>query len=283
MSVHASVDGSERAARRTGPVTIHDLAAMKARGERFVMVTAYDAGSAALLDELGVPVLLVGDSLAMVVLGHPTTLPVTLDEMLHHTRAVVRGTRDALVVTDLPFGTYQDSPSQALASATRVLKEGGAAAVKLEGGAAIAPAVEHLVAAGIPVMGHLGLTPQSVHAFGGFRVQARDALGAARVVADARRLEAAGAFAVVLECIPAAVAAEVTAALTIPTIGIGAGPATDAQVLVWHDLLGLTSGRLPRFVKPYADLRREITSAVKTFAAEVADGEFPGPEHTYDA
>ena len=281
MSVH-DADGSPGAERRQRPVTIHDLAAMKARGERFVMVTAYDAGSAALLDELGVPVVLVGDSLGMVVLGHPTTLPVTLDEMLHHTRAVVRGVRDALVVTDLPFGTYQDSPSQALASATRVLKEGGASAVKLEGGAAIAPAVEHLVAAGIPVMGHLGLTPQSVHALGGFRVQGRGEGAAERLVDDARRLEAAGAFAIVLEGVPGSVGTSVSAALRVPTIGIGAGPGTDAQVLVWHDLLGLTTGRLPRFVKPYADLRREIVSAVKAFRAEVADGEFPGPEHTYE-
>lgn len=281
MSVHP-VDGASGAERRARPVTIHDLAAMKARGERFVMVTAYDAGAAALLDELGVPVVLVGDSLGMVVLGHPTTLAVTLDEMLHHTRAVVRGVRDALVVTDLPFGSYQDSPSQALASATRVLKEGGAAAVKLEGGARIAPAVEHLVAAGIPVMGHLGLTPQSVHAFGGFRVQGRGEGAVERLVDDARRLESAGAFAIVLEGVPGSVGAAVTAALSVPTIGIGAGPGTDAQVLVWHDLLGLTSGRLPRFVKPYADLRREISSAVKAFRAEVADGEFPAPEHTYD-
>lgn len=281
MSVHA-VDGSPDAERRGRPVTIHDLSAMKARGERFVMVTAYDAGSAALLDELGVPVVLVGDSLGMVVLGHPTTLPVTLDEMLHHTRAVVRGVRDALVVTDLPFGTYQDSPSQALASATRVLKEGGASAVKLEGGAAIAPAIEHLVAAGIPVMGHLGLTPQSVHALGGFRVQGRGEGAAERLVDDARRLEDAGAFAIVLEGVPGSVGTAVSAALRVPTIGIGAGPGTDAQVLVWHDLLGLSTGRLPRFVKPYADLRREIVSAVKAFRAEVADGEFPGPEHTYE-
>lgn len=281
MSVHA-VDGSPDAERRGRPVTIHDLSAMKARGERFVMVTAYDAGSAALLDELGVPVVLVGDSLGMVVLGHPTTLPVTLDEMLHHTRAVVRGVRDALVVTDLPFGTYQDSPSQALASATRVLKEGGASAVKLEGGAAIVPALEHLVAAGIPVMGHLGLTPQSVHTLGGFRVQGRGDRAAERLLDDARRLEDAGAFAIVLEGVPGSVGTSVSAALRVPTIGIGAGPGTDAQVLVWHDLLGLTTGRLPRFVKPYADLRREIVSAVKAFRTEVADGEFPGPEHTYE-
>jgi 3-methyl-2-oxobutanoate hydroxymethyltransferase len=276
------MDGATDDVRRPRPVSIHDLAAMKARGERFVMVTAYDAGAAALLDELGVPVVLVGDSLGMVVLGHPTTLPVTLDDMLHHTRAVVRGVRDALVVTDLPFGTYQDSPSQALASATRVLKEGGAAAIKLEGGAAVVRSVEHLVAAGIPVMGHLGLTPQSVHAFGGFRVQGRGEGAAERLVEDARRLEAAGAFAIVLEGVPGSVGSAVTAALRIPTIGIGAGPGTDAQVLVWHDLLGLTPGRRPRFVKPYADLRREIASAVKAFRAEVADGEFPAAEHTYD-
>ncbi|MFP4310445.1 MAG: 3-methyl-2-oxobutanoate hydroxymethyltransferase [Nitriliruptoraceae bacterium] len=279
MSVHASPPSVPSSPGR--PVTIHDLAAAKARGERFVMVTAYDASSAALLDELGVPVLLVGDSLGMVVLGYDSTVPVTLEEMLHHTRAVTRAARRSLVVGDLPFGTYQDGPSQALASAVRMLKEGGAQAVKLEGGGPMVEVTAHLVRAGIPVMGHLGLTPQSVNQVGGYRVQGRDADDAARILADAQALEAAGAFSLVLEAVPEAIGKAVTEAVSIPTIGIGAGPATDAQVLVWHDLLGLTSGRLPRFVKAYADLRSEIAMAIKAFQSEVADGEYPGPEHTY--
>ncbi|MFO7960366.1 MAG: 3-methyl-2-oxobutanoate hydroxymethyltransferase [Nitriliruptoraceae bacterium] len=278
MSSHTSVDGAGAPGR---PVSIHDLAAAKARGERFVMVTAYDAGSAALLDELGVPVLLVGDSLGMVVLGYDSTIPVTLDEMLHHTRAVARGAQHALVVGDLPFGTYQDGPSQALASAVRMLKEGGATAVKLEGGGPMVAVTAHLVGAGVPVMGHLGLTPQSVHQFGGFKVQGRDEAAAERIIDDAVELAQAGAFAVVLEAVPAEIGRRVSAAIDVPTIGIGAGPHTDAQVLVWHDVLGLTAGRLPRFVKAYADLRSEISGAIKAFQTEVADGEYPGPEHTY--
>ncbi len=281
MSVHTSLDRSDPSAAVRRPVSIHDLAAAKARGERFVMVTAYDASSAALLDEVGVPVLLVGDSLGMVVLGYDSTVPVTLEEMLHHTRAVARGARDALVVGDLPFGSYQEGPTQALSAAVRMLKEGGASAVKLEGGGPMVATTERLVTAGIPVMGHVGLTPQSVHQFGGFKVQGRDPAAAERIVEDAIALAEAGAFAVVLEAVPAAIGATVTAAIDVPTIGIGAGPHTDAQVLVWHDLLGLTSGRLPRFVKAYADLRAEISGAIKTFQSEVADGEYPGPEHTY--
>jgi 3-methyl-2-oxobutanoate hydroxymethyltransferase len=277
VSVHASVDG---AARRR-PVSIHDLRAAKERGERFVMLTAYDASSAALLDELAVPVILVGDSLGMVVLGYDSTVPVTLDEMLHHTRAVSRGAPNAIVVGDLPFGTYQDGPSQALASATRMLKEAGANAVKLEGGGPMVEVTAHLVRAGIPVMGHLGLTPQSINQFGGFKVQGRGEAAADRLVDDAVALAEAGAFAIVLECIPSELGRRVTEAVAVPTIGIGAGPDTDAQVLVWHDLLGLTTGRLPRFVKQYADLRSEISGAIKTFQHEVADGEYPGPEHRY--
>jgi 3-methyl-2-oxobutanoate hydroxymethyltransferase len=278
VSVHASVDG---AARRR-PVSIHDLRAAKERGERFVMLTAYDASSAALLDELGVPVILVGDSLGMVVLGYDSTVPVTLDEMLHHTRAVARGAPNAIVVGDLPFGTYQDGPSQALASATRMLKEAGANAVKLEGGGPMVEVTAHLVRAGIPVMGHLGLTPQSVNQFGGFKVQGREEAAAEQLVEDAIALAEAGAFAIVLECIPTELGERVTEAVPVPTIGIGAGHHTDGQVLVWHDLLGLTSGRLPRFVKQYVDLRAEISGAIKSFQHEVADGEYPGPEHRYD-
>jgi 3-methyl-2-oxobutanoate hydroxymethyltransferase len=285
VSVHAQVDGSDAVpallGERRAPVTIQDLQAAKQRGERFVVVTAYDANAAGLLDEIGVPVLLVGDSLAMVVLGYDSTIPVTLDEMIHHTKAVTRGASRALVVTDLPFGSFQDGPSQALASAVRVLKEGGANAIKLEGGSEVAEATRRIVEAGIPVMGHLGLTPQSVNAFGGFKVQGRDEAAADRLVADAIALEEAGAFSIVLECIPSALGRRVTEAVSIPTIGIGAGPDTDAQVLVWHDVLGLTSGRLPRFVKAYADLRAQIGDAIKAFQSEVADGEYPGPEHRY--
>lgn len=277
MSTHAQ----ETAAARGRPVSIHDLRAMKERGERFAMLTAYDFLSARLLDEAGIPIILVGDSLGMVVLGYDSTVPVTVDEMLHHVRAVRRGATDALVVGDMPFGSYQEGAEQALHNATRFLKEAGANAVKLEGGGRMIEVTARLVAAGIPVMGHLGLTPQSVNQFGGFKVQGRDADAAAAIVADAQGLAAAGAFSIVLECVPAELGRAVTEAVDVPTIGIGAGADTDAQVLVWHDLLGMTSGRLPRFVKAYADLRSEISSAVKAFATEVADHEYPAPEHTY--
>ena len=282
VSVHVFKDGATApAAAPARPVSIHDLRAAKERGEKFAMLTAYDYSSAALLDELGVPILLVGDSLGMVVLGYESTVPVTLDEMLHHTRAVARGAPNAIVVGDLPFGTYQDGPSQAMASATRMMKEAGANAVKLEGGGPMIEVTAHLVRAGIPVMGHLGLTPQSVNQFGGFKVQGRDTDDAQQVVDDAVALADAGAFAIVLECVPSDLGARVTEAVDVPTIGIGAGPQTDAQVLVWHDLLGLTTGRLPRFVKQYVDLRSEIAGAIKSFTSEVADGEYPGPEHAY--
>jgi len=279
VSVHAAQNPSVTPRR---PVSILDLQAFKQRGEKFTMLTAYDFLSAQILDEAGVPVILVGDSLGMVMLGYDSTVPVTLDEMLHHTRAVARGARNALVVGDMPFGTYQDGPSQAMASATRFLKEANANAVKLEGGGPMVEVTTRLVQAGIPVMAHLGLTPQSVNQFGGFKVQGRDEDAQRRILDDAVALQEAGAFSLVLEAVPANLAAEVTAALTIPTIGIGAGPDTDGQVLVWHDLLGLTSGRLPRFVKQYANLREQITDAVKTFSHEVADAEYPAPEHTYD-
>ncbi|MBW3561625.1 MAG: 3-methyl-2-oxobutanoate hydroxymethyltransferase [Actinobacteria bacterium] len=271
-------DPAQRPAR---PFSIHDLRAMKERGERFAMLTAYDFLSARLLDEAGIPIILVGDSLGMVMLGYDSTVPVTLDEMLHHTRAVTRGTSRAVVVGDMPFGSYQRGPEQALASATRFLKEAGANAVKLEGGGRMVEVTDVLVSAGIPVMGHLGLTPQSVNQFGGFKVQGRDDDAAERIVDDAVGLAEAGAFSIVLECVPAEVARQVTSAVEVPTIGIGAGPDTDAQVLVWHDFLGLTSGRLPRFVKQYADLRGTITDAVKAFASEVVDGVYPADEHTY--
>jgi 3-methyl-2-oxobutanoate hydroxymethyltransferase len=262
-------------------VTIHDLARMRGDGERFIMVTAYDANAAAILDAQAVPVLLVGDSLGMVVLGHPTTLPVTLDDMVHHARAVMRARPNALVVVDLPFGSYQQGPDQALASAVRVIKESGADAVKLEGGARVVPSVRALVSAGIPVMGHLGLTPQSVAQFGGFRVQGRDQASATAIVEDAVALGEAGAFAIVLECIPATLAGRVSAASPVPTIGIGAGRDVDGQVLVWHDLLGLSPEPHPRFVRTYADLRGAIGTAIDAFRDDVRSGAFPSDAEQY--
>lgn len=262
-------------------VTVRDIRAFKERGERFTMITAYDAHSARLLDEAGIPLILVGDTLAMVMLGHDSTLPVTMDEMLHHTRAVARGRKDAFVVGDMPFMSYQGSVEEGIYNAGRFLKEAGAHAVKLEGGGRVLDLVARLTDAGIPVMGHLGLTPQSVNQFGGYRVQGRGDEASHQIVKDAKSLEAAGAFAVVLEAVPAEVGAEVTRSLEIPTIGIGAGPDTDGQVLVWHDFLGITDGKLPRFVKRYANLGEEIKEAAATFASEVADGTYPGPEHTY--
>lgn len=262
-------------------VTIHDLAALRARGERFAMLTVYDANAAGIVDALDVPVMLVGDSLGMVMLGHDTTVPVTIEDMIHHARAVVRARPRALVVVDLPFGSYQRGPDQALESATRIIKESGADAVKLEGGARAVPSVSALVAAGIPVMGHLGLTPQSVAQFGGFRVQGRDESAAAAILDDAIALGEAGAFATVLECIPASLAARVTAVSPVPTIGIGAGPQVDGQVLVWHDLLGLSPGPHPRFVRAYADLRGAITGAIGTFVDDVRAGTFPSGTESY--
>lgn len=262
-------------------MTIANLKAMKQRGERIAMLTAYDYATARLLDEAGIPLLLVGDSLGMVVLGYETTIPVTLEEMLHHVKAVARGARRALIVADLPFLTYQVSEEAALRSAGRMLQEGGAQAVKVEGGAAIAPTVARLTAAGIPVMGHLGLTPQSVHQLGGFKVQAKTRDAIARVIADARAFEAAGAFALVLECIPAPVAKVVTETVSIPTIGIGAGPDCDGQVQVIHDLLHLLPGPLPRHAKAYLRLGELIRQAVEQYAAEVASGAFPTEQESF--
>lgn len=263
-------------------VTVRDIRAFKERGERFAMLTCYDALSARLLDEAGIPLLLVGDTLAMVVLGHETTLPVTVDEMLHHTRAVRRGAKDAFVVGDLPFMSYQGSIDEGIHNAGRFLKEAGANCVKLEGGGRVLELVSRLTDSGIPVMAHLGLTPQSVNQFGGYRVQGRGDEQAHQILKDAKSLEAAGAFSLVLEAVPADLAKEVTDSLEIPTIGIGAGPHTDGQVLVFHDFLGITQGKLPRFVKRYANLGEDIRAAAQTFAAEVAGGTYPGPEHTYE-
>jgi 3-methyl-2-oxobutanoate hydroxymethyltransferase len=254
---------------------------MKERGERWAMLTAYDMHSAAIFDEVGIPALLVGDSAANNVFGFDTTLPVTVDELMPLVRAVVRSTRNALVIADLPFGSYQVSPEQALETSIRFMKEGGAQAVKLEGGRQVVPQVRAIVDAGIPVVAHVGFTPQSEHALGGYRVQGRGEQ-AAHVIDDAIALQAAGAFAVVLEMIPADVAAQITKELEIPTIGIGAGPDCDAQVMVWTDMVGLNNGPAPRFVKRYADLRSVITEAASTYAREVADGTYPGPEHSFE-
>ena len=262
--------------RRVSP---RDLQRAKERGERWAMLTSYDTLTAGLFDEAGIPVLLVGDSAANVVLGHPTTLQVTVEELLPMVQAVVRSTRRALVVADLPFGTYQSGPEQALATAVRFLKEGGAHAVKLEGGVRVAPAVDLLVQAGVPVMGHVGLTPQSELVMGR-RVQGRGDQ-AQVLVDDALALQAAGAFSVVLEGVPAELATRVTAELAVPTIGIGAGAGCDAQVLVWTDMAGLTAGAPLTFVKRYADLRGVLGEAVRAYADDVREGRFPGPEHSF--
>ncbi len=261
-------------------IRIHHLQQCKDRGERFAMLTAYDQYAAEIFDEAGIEVLLVGDSAANNVLGYPTTVPITMAEMLPLVRAVTRTARRALVVADLPFGSYQGSPEQALASATRMLKEGQAQAVKFEGGRAVSAQVAAVVTAGIPVMGHIGFTPQSEHALGGYRVQGRGEQ-AAEILADALALEAAGAFCVLMEMVPATVAAQVTAALKVPTIGIGAGPSCTGQVLVWQDMAGLRSGKLASFVKQYADLRGSLLAAAQSYAAEVRGGHFPGPEHSF--
>ncbi len=261
-------------------VTVRDVQAFRDRGERFAMLTAYDALSAKLLDDAGIPLILVGDSVGGI-LGYDSTLPVTMDDMVHHTAAVVRGTSNALVIGDMPFMSYQTSVEEGFRNAGRFLKEAGAHAVKLEGGRRVVDLVTKLTDAGIPVMAHVGLTPQSVNQFGGYRVQGRDHEGAYRMVEDAKALEAAGAFALVLEAVPASLAKEVTDSLHIPTIGIGAGPDTSGQVLVWHDFLGIKTDNVARFVKRYAEIGAEIKRAAETFAREVADGTYPGPEHAY--
>jgi 3-methyl-2-oxobutanoate hydroxymethyltransferase len=267
----------------TRRVRVHHLRELKERGERFAMLTAYDQYAAALFEEAGIPVLLVGDSAANNVLGYETTVPVTVDELLPLVRAVSRSARRCLVVADLPFGSYQAGPDQALATSMRMMKEGLAHAVKLEGGARVAPSVENIVGAGIPVMAHIGFTPQSEHALGGYRVQGRGEDAGSRMVAEALALQAAGAFAIVMEMVPAPVAAEVTKALTIPTIGIGAGPDCDGQVLVWQDMMGLRTGKAPRFVKRYADLHAVMLGAAAAYAEDVRSGAFPAPEHSFDS
>jgi 3-methyl-2-oxobutanoate hydroxymethyltransferase len=260
---------------------VPDLLKKKERGERIVVLTCYDALFARLLDASGVDVLLVGDSVAQVLGGAETTLSATLDQMIYHTRIVRRGAPHALVICDLPFLTFQVSREETIRNAGRVLQETGCQGVKLEGGRVIAPMVRALVDVGIPVMGHLGLTPQSLHALGGYRVQGRDAAGARRLEDDAQALQEAGAFAVVLELVPAPLASSITRALTIPTIGIGAGPACDGQVLVLHDMLGLNDAFSAKFVKRYAALAEDVRDAVRRYAAEVREGRYPGPEHSF--
>lgn len=261
-------------------VTVRDLQAATDRGEAWTMLTSYDALTAGVFEAAGVRALLVGDTAGMVVLGRDSTVSVEVDELLPMVKAVVAGTRHALVVADLPFGSYQSCAELALLSATRFVKEAGAQAIKLEGGRRVVPQVRAIVEAGIPVFGHLGLTPQSVHALGGYRVQGRGQAGDV-LLEEALLLQDAGASALVLEAIPSDVAARVSAELSIPTIGIGAGPDCDAQILVWQDMLGLTSGRVPRFVKQYADLRSLISVAVAEYVADVAGGQFPAQEHSY--
>ena len=277
--------GSLQTSRRSGDTmarkTTKQIVDMKATGEPIAMVTAYDATFGRILDEAGADILLVGDSLGMVVQGHDSTLPVTMDQMAYHTAAVVRGSRRALVVADLPFMSYQASTADAVRNGGRLLAETGCQAVKLEGGLRCVPAVEAMVDAGIPVMGHLGLTPQSVNVFGGFKVQGRDEGAAERLIGEAKALEAAGVFGIVLETIPGDVAAQVSKALTIPTIGIGAGVNCDGQVLVCYDLLGMIEGFSPKFLKRYANIGDAVKDAVHAYVAEVKERTFPSDEHTF--
>jgi 3-methyl-2-oxobutanoate hydroxymethyltransferase len=266
-----------------GKLPLPELAEMKRRGERIVMVTAYDAPGARFAEDAGIDVILVGDTAAMVVLGHEgTTVPVTMDEMLFLTRTVTRAARRPIVIGDMPFGSYQVSDEDALRNAIRFVKEGGADAVKLEGAGPSVSRARTIVEAGIPVMGHVGLTPQSATKLGGFKTQGKTAEQARQLVEDAVALEDAGCFSVVLEAVPSPVAAEITRRLSVPTIGIGAGRECDGQVLVYHDLLGLTEGHLPRFVKRYANLSLEIRDALEAYAGEVRAGTFPEDEHTYE-
>ena len=279
---HSPNPAAVASASREHRVTVRTLAARKRRGERIAMLTAYDFAFARVFDAAGIDCLLVGDSLGNVVQGHDTTLPVTLDEVVYHTRLVARACRRAMVIGDMPFGSYQVSAEDALRSAIRLVKDGGAQAVKLEGGVAAAAAIERIAAAEIPVMGHVGLTPQAIHRMGGYRVQGRTDAERARVLADAQAVEAAGACAVVLEGMPADLAADITRRLAIPTIGIGAGAGCDGQVLVMHDLLGL-SDWTPSFAKQYADLGALAARAARAYAEDVAGGKFPGDEHSYKA
>lgn len=276
MSTQALYGGNQ--SRR---ITTSDLISAKSRGEKWPMITSYDAITAGIFDEAGFPVLLVGDSAAMVVFGFDSTIPVTSDDLIPLVAAVHRGSKRAMVVADLPFGTYQESPELALNNALRFMKEGNAHAVKIEGGQSMVPTVELLTKSGIPVMGHIGLLPQSVHQMGGYRVQGRGEAGQT-LIEDAKALEAAGAFAIVLEVIPSDLAAQITKAVKIPTVGIGAGPSTDAQVIVWQDLLGLSLGKPAKFVKRYADLGQIVGQASKAWALDVVNGIYPDAAHSYE-
>ncbi len=279
-NAHSAGEASVYGAVRPARVRIPHLQALKESTEPWPMLTAYDQYTAAIFDQAGIPVLLVGDSAANNVYGYPSSLGVTMEELLPLVRAVVGATSRSLVVADLPFGSYESSPEQALASAVRMMKEAGAHAVKLEGGVRVAAQILKISQAGVPVMGHIGFTPQSEHRLGGYKIQGRGA-GADQLLADAQAVQEAGAFAVVLEMVPGELAAEVTKALTIPTIGIGAGPDCDAQVLVWQDMAGLNTGKVPRFVKQYADLDGVLRAAATAYAADVRGRTFPGSEHTY--
>ena len=284
MSTHPTPQGSGRQAGSANngakKVTVPDIISKKTRGEKISCLTAYDYPTARLLDAAGVDIILVGDSLGMVVLGYENTLPVTMEEMLHHTRAVRRGVARALLVADMPFGSFQLGVNDAVANAVRFVKEAGAEAVKIEGGEKRLELIARLAENNIPVMAHIGLTPQSVHALGGFKVQGKTLAAADALLRDARAVEAAGAFSLVLESIPAEVAERITRELKIPTIGIGAGPACDGQVLVWHDLIGLSFGVDPKFVRRYADLRPLLEQAIGRFVADVTGGAFPGEAET---
>ena len=265
----------------TRKVTTRRLIEMKQRGEKISMLTAYDYSSAKILDEAGIDVLLVGDSASNVMAGNMTTLPITLDQMIYHAKSVIKGTRRALVVCDMPFGTYQGNPIEALASAIRIMKESHAEAVKMEGGAEIRESIERILSAGIPVMGHLGLTPQSINKFGTYNVRAKEEAEANKLIEDAKLLEEIGCFAIVLEKIPAKLAEKVAQEVSIPIIGIGAGGGVDGQVLVMHDMLGINKGFSPRFLRRYADLAGVMTEAVQNYISDVKSGDFPTPEESY--
>jgi 3-methyl-2-oxobutanoate hydroxymethyltransferase len=273
--------GPEAAGGNRPKTTVLTLAEKRRRGEPITMLTAYDYPMARAVDQAGIDAILVGDSLAMVVLGHPNTLTVTMDEMLHHARAVSRGASHPLLIGDMPFMSYQSDAGAAVRNAGRFLQEAGMEAVKLEGGRAFADTARSIVRAGIPVMGHVGLTPQSLNALGGWRVQGRSAPAARTILDDARAMEDAGCFALVVESVPERLGSYLTEQVSIPTIGIGAGPECDGQVLVWHDLLGLYEGRSPRFVKRYADVGSEISRALEAYAEDVRSGRFPEDQHTY--
>ncbi len=262
-------------------VTVSTIKERKAEGKSLAMLTAYDYSMAKLVDQAGIEMILVGDSLGNVVLGHESTLPVTMEDMIHHARAVCRGAKQAMVVVDMPFMSYQISKEEALSNAGRIMKETGAQAVKLEGGVEIADSVRAIVDAGIPVVGHLGLTPQSVHQLGGFKVQGKDAAKAQKMLDDAKRLDEAGAFAIVLECVPAQLAAKITSSVQAATIGIGAGSDCDGQVLVVNDMLGMFDDFTPKFVKKFADIGRQMTDAMKAYRKEVAERSFPDKEHSF--